>query len=107
MGKEFKDIDINDSRKACEYAVDFAVDEEAALIRDNNKCAIFPDRLASMKNRYPELFDGSYKHLQPHTVEEWDEYDRRTQRDIADGQFCSFEEFTKEMKENLNIAVSW
>ncbi len=105
MGKEFNDTDFVEPRKACELAVEFAVDEEVAVEEEvscaKDKYLLSPERLASMKNRYPELFDGSYRHLQPHTIEEWEEYDRRTRSDIADGQFCSFEEFTKEMKEDF------
>ncbi len=86
MGKEFKDTDFVESHKACELAVEFAVDEEVA-----NEGAVV---------RTPA---GRELCRKPRTKEEWDEWNAEFEKSMANGDFYTGEEFINIMKEDFKI----
>ncbi len=117
MGKEFKDIDLGQSAKAAEPAVDFAVEEDVDIeaiagaeelaswglhLRDDDDEVVVPqEKLEALRKKYPMRSPAGLEYgRKPQTKEQWDEWEAELEREIANGEFYTPEEFWKLMKED-------
>lgn len=103
MGKEFKDIDLVQPTKAAEPAVDFAEEEDVDTLSvdDDDEVVIPQEKLDALRKKYPMRSPAGLEYgRKPQTKEQWDEWEAELEREVANGEFYTPEEFWKLMKED-------